>query len=493
MRADSTSMDLDTKKHAIQTPCIDAEDAETAESVSVQLRRVLWKIDSRLLPVLTLCYFLQFLDKSALGYAALLGIRADTGLVGDEYSWINSIFYFGYFFWSFPTSWLILRVPIGKYLAWVVTCWGAVLACHAACHNFAGFMVTRFFLGMLEASVAPGFSFLTGTFYKRKEQPLRHGVWFLGNSFAGLLGGVVSYGIGHIQDRLYTWQYLFIIFGSATSAIGIAMFWTLPDGPENAWFLSPEERLTAVERTKDTHRKPGSKEFQVSQALEAFKDPQAWLLSLNMLGCMLVNSGFIAFQGIIIAGFGYSGLEALLYQMPGAVTQIGLVVITSVCASYVPNCRCIMLASLSLVSIVGVLLVYLLDDTHRSAKLFGISIMGAYATGLPLSMSMVSSNIAGNAKKTTVSAMLFVSYCISNIISPQVFLTSEEPKYPTGIKVCLSGLTLAVVCAIVLRIYLQYRNSRTLKIERNESESSDGASQNEENTDWEIPGFVYLL
>ncbi|KAL4865323.1 hypothetical protein BDV12DRAFT_200266 [Aspergillus spectabilis] len=119
--------------------------------------------------------------------------------------------------------------------------------------------------------------------------------------------------------------------------------------------------------------------------------------------------------------------------------------------------------------------------------------MGAYATGLPLSMSMVSSNIAGNAKKTTVSAMLFVSYCISNIISPQVFLTAEEPKYPTGIKVCLSGLALAVVCAIILRIYLQCCNSRTLNTARYESDSSDGASQNKDNTDWEIPGFVYLL
>jgi MFS family permease len=51
--------------------------------------------------------------------------------------------------------------------------WGAILACHAACHNYAGFMVVRFLLGMMEASVAPGFSFLTGKFYKRGEQPLR--------------------------------------------------------------------------------------------------------------------------------------------------------------------------------------------------------------------------------------------------------------------------------------------------------------------------------
>jgi hypothetical protein len=58
--------------------------------------------------------------------------------------------------------------------------------------------------------------------------------------------------------------------------------------------------------------------------------------------------------------------------------------------------------------------------------------MGAFACILPISMSMVSSNISGSAKKTTVSAMLFLSYCIGNIISPQVFLTREEPKYPVS-------------------------------------------------------------
>jgi hypothetical protein len=56
----------------------------------------------------------------------------------------------------------------------------------------------------------------------------------------------------------------------------------------------------------------------------------------------------LQFIGIIIAGFGYSGLQALLYQMPGAAVQIGLVIITSLCGSYVRNSRTIMLAALSL-------------------------------------------------------------------------------------------------------------------------------------------------
>ncbi|KAJ5647774.1 hypothetical protein N7490_004146 [Penicillium lividum] len=489
-------MDQLSKKADLKAPCFDVDEdtgTGTTESVQIDTSRVLRKIDCRLLPLLGFCYFLQLLDKVSLGYTALLGIRADVGLVGDEYSWITSIFYFGYFAWSFPTTWIIVRVPLGKYLSLVVFAWGAVLACHAACHNYAGFMVARFILGVMEASVAPGFSFLTGKFYKREEQPLRHGIWFLGNSFAGFFGGLIAYGIGHIESTLYSWQYLFIILGSLTSASGIAMFFLLPDGPETAWFLSPTERVVAVERTLSAHQKKGSNKFQSYQVWEALKDPQSWLLCLNMLGTMLVNSGFTAFTGIIIAGFGYSGLQALLYQMPGSAVQIGLVTITSLCGSYVPNSRCYMLVILALLSIIGCVLVYTLDDNHRQTKLFGTSIMGSFAAGIPISMSMVSSNVCGSTKKTTVSAMLFICYCVGNIISPQVFLAREEPKYPTGIKVCLSGLSLGVASAMGLRFYMQYRNSRAVTSAGSYESDGSNTDDDQDKTDREIPGYIYLL
>lgn len=52
--------------------------------------------------------------------------------------------------------------------------WGGVMMCHAACSNWSGLMTVRFFLGVGEAAIAPGFTLLTGMFYQRKEQPLRY-------------------------------------------------------------------------------------------------------------------------------------------------------------------------------------------------------------------------------------------------------------------------------------------------------------------------------
>lgn len=84
--------------------------------------------------------------------------------------------------------------------------WGAVLACHAAVSTFAGIMVVRFFLGATEAAVSPGFSLITGIWYTRQEQPLRHGFWFAGNSVATAFGGLVAYGVAQIDGSLPAWK-----------------------------------------------------------------------------------------------------------------------------------------------------------------------------------------------------------------------------------------------------------------------------------------------
>lgn len=58
-------------------------------------KRVLRKIDLRLMPILWLLYLLQYLDKNGINYASAYGLQKGTNLHGDQYSWLASIFYFG--------------------------------------------------------------------------------------------------------------------------------------------------------------------------------------------------------------------------------------------------------------------------------------------------------------------------------------------------------------------------------------------------------------
>lgn len=131
-----------------------------------------------LLPLMFTTYMLQYLDKVALGYAAVLGLSKDTvseiirllaeltsinqHLVGQQYSWCSSVFYFGYLAASLPGSLGFIKFPIAKYMAGTIFCWSVVLACHGAASNFASLIALRFLLGAFESVISPGFSLITG-------------------------------------------------------------------------------------------------------------------------------------------------------------------------------------------------------------------------------------------------------------------------------------------------------------------------------------------
>ena len=165
--------------------------------------------------------------------------------------------------------------------------------CHGATKNFAGMMVARFFLGVGEAAVAPGFGLITSMFYTRKEQPLRQGAWWMGNSFANIFGGLVAYGIGNITNSsIEHWRLLFLILGSITSAYAILLFIFLPDSPSQACFLKEQDRQVAINRTLEN--KTGFMDmetFVFAQVWDALKDPQLWLLFLYTVSVNFANGG----------------------------------------------------------------------------------------------------------------------------------------------------------------------------------------------------------
>ncbi|KAJ3531530.1 hypothetical protein NM208_g8475 [Fusarium decemcellulare] len=297
-----------------------AKPEHVSEQVIVDPRkakRVVRKTDAVVLPLLTIAMTLAFLDKNALSFAAVFGLKEDTNLVGQEYSWLGSIFYFGYLFAEFPNLWLITRVPIGKYIGSCLTAWGVSLCLIAVCHNFSGVAAIRFFLGAFEASLLPCMMLLNSMWYRREEQPLRTAFWC--NTFAGVFGGVLSYAIGKIDGSLATWKYIFIIYGAATIFMGILTLIFLPDTPATAWFLNAEEKEIAVQRLADnqtgvkTHN-----EFKLSHVTEAMLDPKWLFASLGVFAYSITNASITNFNPLIIEGYGFSPTRTALLATPQA-------------------------------------------------------------------------------------------------------------------------------------------------------------------------------
>ncbi|KAJ5662977.1 hypothetical protein N7507_003708 [Penicillium longicatenatum] len=494
------SVDLDILKAPSNPAAKDVDFGEVLETHSTpQMEgKVLWKLDLFLIPLMGFCYMLQYMDKLALSQATLFGLTEDLHLKGTEYNWSSAVFYFGYLVWSWPSSYLIVRLPLGKYLSLAVFIWGGVLMCHAACKSWSGLMAARFFLGVGEASIAPGFALITGMFYKREEQPARQAAWFLGNCIASIIGGLIAYGIGLIKNNnVNSWQLLFLILGAVTAAYGIILAVFLPDSPAKVVFFNKTEKAIALQRTLSN--KTGVMDvgkFRWNQVLMAIKDPQTWCLVLYTLCVNLCNGGITSFSSIIIAGFGFSNLKSLIMQMPMGAAQIVFLLLTSGFATFVRSSRIPMMILNCSVSVIGMALIWKLDDDNRTGRLTGLSLGAVFAVNIPLSLSLISSNVAGFTKKSTVSALMFIAYCVGNIVGPQFFLPAEKPSYPTGIKAAMSGLILGIfflICLYVFYIWENRRRDRLYGSPRQLTEAEELQDEFSNKTDHEIESFRYVL
>ncbi|KAL4870413.1 major facilitator superfamily domain-containing protein [Aspergillus spectabilis] len=246
-----------------------------------------------------------------------------------------------------------------------------------------------------------------------------------------------------------------------TVAYGIFLVFALPDSPSRAWFLTADEKKIALHRTLENRTGIMDEgDFKWGQMLDALTDPQAWLLVGYSVSQNIPNGGFSSFSSIIINGFGFSELNSLLLSAPSGLLQIAAIGCICLAATYVRKSRIISMIVVIVFALVGVILMNTLPDSNRWGRWVGIFLLGPFATSIPISLSLITSNVGGFTKKATVSAMLFIAYCTGNIIGPQLFLSKESPKYPTGLKGVLVGFALAIFFLVLLYIYYEFENRR---------------------------------
>ncbi|CRL21279.1 Sucrose/H+ symporter, plant [Penicillium camemberti] len=451
--------------------------AHAAELFDYQNEKALMrKIDWHILPVMFTAYMLQFLDKTALGYTAIFGIQKSLHLVGDEYSWASSAFYFGFLVASYPVSLCFVKFPIAKFLSVSFIIWAIILACHGATSNFAGLISLRVLLGIFER-----------------------------NSVSSIFGGLLTYGIGHISNSVEPWRWIFIIFGIVTFAYGTVFYFYLPGSPHSVRFLSKEEGEFIHQRAQRESHTTVSHKWSKGQCIEALIDPKTWLIFVYSMASSIPNGGLTSFGSIVISGFGYSTFNTLLLGLPTSVFTLIWVVLATIIVTKFRKSRCLTAAVLSLISLAGSLMVSQIDPTKKVARLAGMWLFPAYSAGVPIILSIIASNVAGYTKRTTVTAVMFIGNCAGNITGPFLFFSNEMPTYGSAWIGIMISLAIAFVAILGLRQLFQFQNQQrdrkqNVKIDpesREESEIEEvvalGIALDQDETDWENPNFRYYL
>ncbi|KNZ79845.1 hypothetical protein J132_08503 [Termitomyces sp. J132] len=271
--------------------------------------------------IMVIIYILNYIDRNNAGAARLRGFEADLKLKGQEFATLLSILYVGY---------IIMQIPSNMFLNWIgrpslylpacMIVWGTISVLTGITHNFVGALLTRFFLGFVEAAFFPGALFLLSKWYKKNELGLRTAILYCGSIISNAFGALMASGILSGMDGKLgraAWRWLFYIEGALTIAFAILAIFVLPDFPANTRWLTAEERALALRRMEEDVGVGDEEqtEGQGSGLWLAITDIKVWWLSFALTS-QVVALSFNAFFPTLSATLGFNTTVSLLLCAP---------------------------------------------------------------------------------------------------------------------------------------------------------------------------------
>ncbi|RXK42008.1 hypothetical protein M231_00729 [Tremella mesenterica] len=448
------------------------------------IRRIVRKTDMVLMPIMCLCEFFQFLDKSSISYANLFGIQQATHLKGQDFAWLGSIFYFGYLFWQPFAAYLLVRIPVRYHLSSIIMIWGLILGCLAAGRSFAAEASLRFLLGMAESGMIPILGSITGSYYLRSEQSTRVGIWFGSVGMSQIIGGLISYGMFNLHStRVAAWQFIFVLLGPVTVLFGIYILIMLPESPATAWFLTPEERLIALERIRSNKTGTHATEYKPSQVWEAAKDPRIYLAAISVFCASVQNGGVSSFGATIIKGFGFTTKQTTLLGMStGGSETVAMAVGVLLSRWWKMRAICCIC-----VAIVGAGL--MVGAHNKNVQFGGYCLIFWVPVGQMLFVPWMQSMVAGHTKRSTFYGLYQIGYAVGNIVGAQIYRPHDAPHYiPAKIAILVTITLHGVTMGMIALIHKYWNNQRARRaIQPPEEENIEFKDR----TDKQIPSFVY--
>ncbi|CDH48817.1 mfs allantoate transporter [Lichtheimia corymbifera JMRC:FSU:9682] len=440
------------------------------------------------MPFVAVLNFLQFFDKSTLNYAGVLGIKEDTNTSGSQFSWLGSLFYLGYLVFQFPNQFLLQRVRISWYIGVLVMLWGMVLAVSFKAKSFADLAGLRFLLGFFEAAMYPCCIMLISSMYRRREQAGRLGVIYITNGIALAVGGFIGYGVGLHMDGVGghgAWQWLMLILGVITVAFGIIIFFFLVDDPRSKFLrLTPEQREIVEERIRD-HAVVITREIKFYQIIEALKEPRFYCFIFSSMLINFQNGALNTFSSIITAGFGFSGVNAILLTVPSGIVCALYIVIAIWYNNRYGN-TLYTACAMQVCAIIG--LVLLVAIPVPKAKLLGLYLCWAFTASYTMFLVSLANNVSGYTKKIFYSSCVIIFYTIGNFAGPLMMVDWQAPLYLGGMIAYMAANAISIVLFLIARYFMAKSNRERLArgITTNNGEMNDM-------TDREDPNFIYRL
>ncbi|CAE6423264.1 unnamed protein product [Rhizoctonia solani] len=375
-------------------------------------KKLLRKVDMRLIPWLSLLYLLSFLDRTSIGNA-----KTVQGLV----------------------------------------------------HNYGGLLGMRWMLGMFEAGLFPGVNYYLSCWYKRSEFGIRAAIFFSAATVSGAFGGLLAAAISKMDGigGKPAWAWIFILEGLATVLAGAASFWIIQDFPDEAKFLTEEERAFIVRRLQsDDQFSAAGEKLRAKYIFQALKDWKTWLGMLCYAGSDAPLYAFSLFTPSIINQLGYTATPANLLSVPVYTWACILTIGVGYMADRIGN-RGVFNLIFFTIGLAGYIILIASRNAALSYFAVYLAASGIYPL-IPNTIAWMSNNVEGSYKRSVTLGMIISFGNLNGAVSSNIYRARDKPWYSLGHGIVLMYIVIGWMTSFAFIILLRRENAKRERGERNE-------------------------
>ncbi|RYO06597.1 hypothetical protein AA0119_g2545 [Alternaria tenuissima] len=437
-------------------------------------RRVLKKLDRRLVAFMALLYMLSFLDRSNIGNARIAGLADDLKLSSTQYEWLLWAFYITYILFEWMT--LMYRiVPPHIYISLCILSWGIIASLQAVATSFSFLLVLRALLGISEAAFGPGVPFYLSFFFRRSELAFRTGLFISASPLSASFAGALAYLITKVGENgpLSPWRLLFLLEGFPSVLIAVWAWDFVPDGPGSAKWLSPRQREIAVMRLRsekesedqDEEKYQSGRRGRVNfhEVLQILKDPKSYLTALMFFSCNVAFSSMPVFLPTVIRDMGWESITAQGLSAPPYLFAFVVVLTTAYYSDRMQSrSTFIMLHSLLATLGYGTIAIsgYLQSDKTMVRYIALYPAAAGFFSAITIIITWTLNNQESDSKKGTGMALLNIIGQMGPLVGTSIFPDEDGPYYVKGMSICAGFMLFVGFLAAVLRWVLVRENRR---------------------------------
>jgi ACS family tartrate transporter-like MFS transporter len=296
---------------------------QTAQNHDAALQSALHKNLLRLVPLLAVGYFFNYIDRTNIGFAALT-MNRDLGLTNAQFGSAAGLFFIGYCLLEVPSNLALYRFGARRWLARIMISWGLLSGACAFVGGPTSFYILRILTGAAEAGFFPGVLFYLSCWFPAQSR-VRILAWFLvAIPVSSVVGGPLSVAIMSMDGiaNLKGWQWLFLLEGLPACVMGVLTLLMLRDSPKDATWLTVDERSALNDALEQERARLPSKNLGA-----AVRDPKVWIMTGILFSYWIGINGIAIWLPLILKGHGLSNLAVgFMSGLPYLIAAIVMII-----------------------------------------------------------------------------------------------------------------------------------------------------------------------